>query len=81
MDSPLIRPSGTFSRREKDLDEGIVGSYQSFAEIPLPSGSLRERVAEGRVRGPRATAEGQGHHIAGEHNANPPDGTLLSNAF
>src|SRR5437660_364966 len=40
---PLIRPSGTFSQREKDLDEG-----PSLPPRPL---SLRERVAEGRVRG------------------------------
>src|SRR2546423_15392071 len=33
-DAPLIRPSGTFSRREKDLDDRSI----SCAEISLPPG-------------------------------------------
>src|SRR5207253_2584672 len=40
----LIRPSGTFSRREKDLDETVACSRHSSPR----SLSLRERVAEGR---------------------------------
>src|SRR5205814_8477791 len=49
-DTPLIRASRTFSRREKDLDENDV------APTPPPrSLSLRERVAEGRVRGVSST--------------------------
>jgi hypothetical protein len=44
--TPLIRASRTFSRREKDLDEGGSCLGPLFAEI--------------RVRG--ATAEGSDHH-------------------
>jgi allophanate hydrolase subunit 2 len=47
-DTPLIRASRTFSRREKDLDE--AGSLvRSLAEIPLPPGEGGRRPGEGGV--------------------------------
>jgi hypothetical protein len=45
-DVPLIRASRTFSRREKDLDEAESRVWSLARSL-----SLRERVAEGRVRG------------------------------
>src|SRR5207248_1350138 len=52
-DTPLIRASRTFSRREKDLDE--KGSrVRSLAEIPLPPGEGGRRPGEGTVISPSA---------------------------
>jgi ATP-dependent helicase HrpB len=67
-DTPLIRASRTFSRREKDLDE--AGSrVRSLAEIPLPPGEGgpfgfaqgKLRPGEGTVISPSAPLSSRSH--------------------